>query len=114
MQPLHDSEGRIQLPLPSHVVDLKPQMYPCIPVKHKQTGADMVVRESDYDPAIHDRSAKPEVSRKVLARRVRYDRDQLASMTIEALKELPEWDAVEDQAGARTKDQIIDAILSVP
>jgi hypothetical protein len=90
--------------------------FPTVKVKHKKTGATMVIRESDFDSKVHAKvgaqrvslSEKDDDPKKGFGSE---PRDELLKMTIDQLKAKPEW-AAADQS-AKTKEQIVDAILPV-
>lgn len=90
---------------------------PTCRVRHKERGYEAVINESAYDPEVWDRLDKPRTRVRSTEAHIRppsrsYEsREELAMMTIEHLKQLPEWGRVKDRAKLTTKEAIVNAIL---
>lgn len=98
-------------------------------VKKKNGGRIIKIPPDSFDPKLHEKITKKDrerldradteraaAERQAAEDQKRQDasdsaREQMAGMTIPALKELPEWEDVPEKADLKTKDQIIEALL---
>jgi len=107
-------EKRIVLPIP-FTGDLKPSLLPTMKVKSR--GGDVcIINRQDYNTEEYEpyEEDQDEPKRKVAppTEPPKYTRKRLAQMSLEALKALPEFAEIEEPNDYKTKDQVIDAILS--
>jgi len=90
--------------------------YETVEVKVEGCADVLVINKHDFDPKIHTlveaKAQKKEEPKEPKLKK--YQKNELSTMTVDKLKELPHWEKVEaaDKASF-TKSQIIDAILEV-
>lgn len=99
--------------------DLRFRTYPLETVWSEATGRPIQVKQgSELKPGLtrtKPQNAKaPEKTRPISTKPVStQSADEMATMTIKAIEELPEWERVPDKAAHTTKDAKIQAILKV-
>lgn len=93
---------------------------PTILVYDKELDTERVIAKKDFDEKIHKKVKQPRAKLPEDnndgggdAETEDEARERLASMTIDGLKGLPEYEEVEDKSSLKKKDDYIDAILAV-
>lgn len=97
----------------------KPSPVPTVLAKSKATGKVMLVNVDGFNEELFEKvdAKDAPVATKTPPTATKEDvdaaRGDLAGMSVDNLKALPEWADVPDKASLRNKDAIVDAILAV-